>query len=34
MHIKYFRGSFGIVRKGINKMTGEEVAIKIIDKYP
>ena len=27
------RGSFGLVRKGINKKTGDEVAIKIIDKY-
>lgn len=26
-------GSFAVVRKGIKKSTGEEVAIKIIDKY-
>ena len=25
-------GSFAVVRKGINKQTGQEVAIKIIDK--
>lgn len=28
----YHRGSFAIVKSGVNKKTGERVAIKIIDR--
>ena len=28
-----YRGSFAIVKGGVNKKTGEKVAIKIIDRY-
>ena len=29
----FFRGSFAIVKSGVNKKTGERVAIKIIERY-
>jgi serine/threonine protein kinase len=32
IQINFPRGSFAIVKKGVNKKTGEKVAIKIISK--